>query len=213
MTPLPRTLLSLAPDQPIPADRRDVLIPAERIGEKDISGAIVVVETDSDIATLQKALIAGAALIALTGCRTGADLQRLATLLSVAEAEIGRPEGSTSILAVTDGILPAPGARESLAGKSKRLAGLVWDQRALASTLGAIRTRVESGEWATPFATARAATLLTAAAAGVPAYDSAFGLDDEAFAQACKQSRAEGFFGQITATAAQTAAIEAQQGR
>ncbi|WP_421579436.1 hypothetical protein [Shinella sp. M31] len=205
MTPLPRALLALTPDQPIPANRRGVLVPAAQISETDIDGAIVVVKTDSDIATLQKALTAGAAMIALAGCRTGADLQRLATLLPVAEAQTGRTEGSISILAMTDGILPAPGAREGLAGKSKRLAGLVWDQRRLVSALGATRMRTESGEWLPPFSTARAATLLTAAAASVPAYDSAFDLDDEAFARAYEQSRGEGFFGLITATATQTA--------
>lgn len=208
MTPLPRALLALAPDQPIPADRRGVLIPAARIGEPDIDGAIIVVDTESDVATLQKALTAGAAMIALRGCRTGADLQRLATLLSVAEAEVGRIEGSTSILAFTDGILPAPASRESLAGKSRRLAGLIWDQRALALTLGATRTTTESGEWITPFANTRAAALLTAAAAGVPAYDSLPDLEGEALVRACKRSRAEGFFGSLAIEAAQMDAIE-----
>lgn len=205
MTPLPHALFALPPEHAIPADRRGVLVPAARIGEAEIHGAIVVVETDTDIATLQKALTAGAAMIALAGCRTGADLQRLATLLSVAEAEVGCPEGSTSILAMTDGILPAPGAREGLTGKTQRLAGLAWDQKCLVSTLRATWTRTQSGEWLPAFSTARAATLLTAAAAAVPAYDSAFDLDDEAFARAYKLSPGEGFFGLITATAAQTA--------
>lgn len=208
MTPLPRALLCLAFDQPIPANRHGVLIPAARIDETDIRGAIVVVETDSDIATLQQALTADAAMIALNGCRTGADLQRIATLLSVTEAEIGHPEGSTPILAMTDGILPAPAARESLAGKSRRLAGLAWNQRALALTLGATRTRTRSGEWTAPFATARAATLLTAAAAGVPAYDSFPDMNDDAFVPICNQSRADGFFGSFAIRATQMEAVE-----
>lgn len=209
MTPLPRALLALAPDQPIPADRRGVLIPIERIEETDIDGAIVVVEIHSDIATLQKALVAGAATIALNSCRTGADLQRFATLLSVAEAQADRPEGSTPILAFTDGILPAPAARESLAGKSQRLAGLVWDQRALAAALGATRTRTDFDDWAPPFAAARAATLLTAAAAGVPAYDSAIELEEGALERALKRSRTEGFFGHVAIARPRAAAIEA----
>ena len=209
MTPLPRTLCALAPDQPIPADRRGVLIPVERIGEMDIGGAIVVIKSDDDIATLYNALTAGAALIALTGCRTGADLQRLATLLSVAEAEIARPEGGTQILAFTDGILPAPAARESLAGKSARLAGLVWDQTALTATLGATRARTDAGDWTPAFTAARAATLLTAAAAGVPAYDSAIDLEENALDRALKRSRADGFFGHVAIARPRAAAIEA----
>jgi len=208
MTPLPCALHALAANQPIPADRRGVLIPAARIGETDIHGAIVIVETAPDIATLQKTLTAGAALIALKGCRTGADLQRLATLLSVAEAEAGLSEGSICILALTDGILPAPAARESLAGKSRRLAGLVWDHRGLSATLSATRTRTEAGEWITPFANARAATLLTAATARVPAYDSLPDIDDDVLARTCRQSRAEGFFGSLTTGATQMEAIE-----
>lgn len=211
MTPLPRTLLALAPDQPIPTDRRGVLIPVERIGETDISGAIVVVETGSDIATLQKALTAGVALIALAGCRTGADLQRLATLLSVAEAELGRTEGGTRILAFTDGILPAPAARESLAGKSARFAGLVWDQRALAATLGATRARTDAGDWTPAVTAARAAALLTAAAAGVSAYDSAIDLKENALDRALTRSLTEGFFGHVVVTRPQTEAIETQR--
>ncbi|MCJ8051746.1 hypothetical protein GB928_003830 [Shinella curvata] len=209
MTPLPRALLALAPDQPIPADRRGVLIPIERIAETNIDGAIVVVEIHSDIATLQKALVAGAATIALDGCRIGADLQRFATLLSVAEAQADRPEGSTPILAFTDGILPAPAARESLAGKSQRLAGLVWDQRALAAALGATRTSTDFDDCAPPFAAARAATLLTAAAAGVPAFDSAIELEEEALERALKRSRTEGFFGHVAIPRPQTEATEA----
>lgn len=208
MISLPRALLALASGQPIPAERRGVLVPVERVGETDIHGAIVVIETESDIAALQKALTAGAAMIALNGCRTGADLQRLAALLSVAEAQAGRIEGSTSILALTDGILPAPAARESLAGKSRRLAGLIWDQRALALSVGATHAGAEAGEWITPFANARAAALLTAAAAGVPAYDSLPDLEDAAVVRACKRSRAEGFFGSLATEVAQTDAIE-----
>ncbi len=208
MTPLPRALLALAPDQPIPANRHGVLIPAERIGERDIRGAIAVVEIASDIATLQKALTAGAAIIALSDCRTGADLQRIATLLSVAEAGAGLNEGSIRILAFTDGILPAPAARESLAGKSARLAGLVWDQRALTATLGAARARTDAGDYIPAFAAARAATLLTAAAAGVPAYDSAIDLEEHALVWALKRSRAEGFYGSHVIELMQLEAIE-----
>lgn len=147
-------------------------------------------------------------MIALNGCRTGAELQRLATLLSVAEAEAGLSEGSICILAFTDGILPAPVARESLVGKSRRLTGLVWDQRALAATLGATRARTDAGDCTPAFAAARAATLLTAAAAGVPAYNSAIDLEEHALAWALKRSRAEGFFGHVAVSRPQTEVMD-----
>ncbi|MBO9630701.1 MAG: hypothetical protein J7516_14875 [Shinella sp.] len=210
MTPLPHALFALPPEHAIPADRRGVLVPAARIGEAEIHGAIVVVETDTDIATLQKALTAGAAMIALAGCRTGADLQRLATLLSVAEAEVGCPEGSTSILAMTDGILPAPGAREGLARKSRRLAGLVWDLRLLVATLRATRTRTRTGELTTPLASARAATLLTATVADVPVYDSLPDVNEDALVLICNHSRTDGFFGSLAIRSSQIEVVETQ---
>lgn len=209
MTPLPRALLPLAPGQPIPADRRGVLIPAGRIGDSAVGGAIVLVGAWPDLAILGRALAAGATRIALGDCRTGDALQRLATLLSVAEAGEGRAEGSTAILAMTDGILPAPAARESLAGKSRRLTGLVWDGRGLAEKLGVTRPLTQTGEWTAAFAAARAAVLLTAAAAGVKAYDAAMDLEGDAFALSCERSRDEGFHGRLATNATQAPVIEA----
>lgn len=198
MKPLPRALLIPAPGRQGPAHPR---------------GGIALVDPDSTMPALRKALAAGATTIALAGCRTGADLQRMATLLSVAEAEEDRPEGSTAILALTDGILPAPASPQSLTGKSARLIGVVWDQRALTRVLGASSVFTEDGDWTSAFAAARAATLLTAAMAGVPAYDSPWSADEDDFARSCKRSRDDGFFGRIAADAAQILIIEALYAR
>ena len=162
----------------------------------------------ADVRTLRSAIAAGAAGIALAGCRTGADIQRLAVLLCVAEAEEDREDGSLMILGLTDGLLPAPGAPQGFAGKSPRLAGLVWDWAALARTLGLSRSRTERGEWTAPFAAARAATVLAAAAAGVPAYDSASDIGEEDFALSCARSRDDGFYGRIATNADQASLIE-----
>ena len=194
MTPLPRALLIPALGLPGLAGSR---------------GDIALVDAASPLHALRKLLAGGTRTVALSACRTGADLQRMATLLAVAEAEENRPEGCTAILALTDGILPAPAAPQSLAGKSTRLAGLVWDQRALAHRLGAARPFTENGEWASAFAAARAATLFMAAVAGVPVYDSALATEESDFARSCKRSRDEGFFGRVAADTAQILLIEA----
>ncbi len=165
-------------------------------------------DLDVGLETLCHAIDAGAAGIALTGCHTGADIQRLAVLLSVAEAEENLAEGSTPILAITDGILPAPVSPQSFFGKTTRLAGLVWDQRGLVKTLGVVPARTANGEWTTPFAAARAAALLTAAAAGIPAYDSASDLNGEAFTADCVRSHDEGFFGRLASDKVQMAIIQ-----
>ena len=207
MKPLPHALLPLPADRLFPADRHPTLISTTGIGDSGTAGACVIVDSETDIAGLRHILANGATTLVLAGYRTGAQLQHLATLLSVAEAEEERPEGITSILALTDGILPASLSPQSLAGKSGRLAGLVWDQRVLEETLNA-RPHTQTGEWTAAFAAARAAVLLTAAAAGVPAYDSVLKLSGEAFTASCHQSRDDGFRGRLAESEAQAAVIE-----
>lgn len=205
MEPLPHALLETTDGPASPPGGRGTLVCA---GDSRIERRFVVVDLDVGLETLRHTIADGAAGIALTGCRTGADIQRLAVLLSVAEAEENLAEGSTPILAITDGILPAPVSPQSFFGKTARLAGLVWDQRGLVKTLGVVPARTANGEWTTPFAAARAAVLLAAAAAGIPAYDSASDLNGEAFTADCVRSRDDGFFGRLASDPAQMAIIQ-----
>lgn len=170
------------------------------------TGAFVIVETQVAVETLRGAIARGAVGIALSGCRTGADIQRLAVLLSVAEALEDRAEGGTSILALTDGILPAPLSAESVANKTPRLAALVWDKKVLAKNLGVADDH--NGDWTGALAAASAAVLLTAAAAGVPAYDAASERDADSFAADCQRSRGAGFFGRVALNEPQVSVIE-----
>ncbi|WP_439616817.1 hypothetical protein [Shinella sp.] len=202
MEKLPHALLETIPH---PAERSAIVC----VGDSGIERCFAVVETEASLETLRHAIAGGATGIALTGgCRAGAEIQRLAVLLSVAEAEENLAEGSTPILAITDGILPAPVSPQGFSGKTTRLAGLVWDQRGLVKTLGVEPTRTESGECPPTFAAARAAVLLTAAAAGIPAYDSAADLAGELFATDCERSRDDGFFGRLASDPAQMAIIQ-----
>jgi len=185
MKPLPRALF-FAPDGPFLLQE---------------SGA-------EDLSALRRAVAAGIAGVALTGCRSGADVQRLAVLLSVAEAEEDQPEGASRVLAVTDGILPAPVAADGFSGKSARLTGLIWDHAALARTLGVESGRTADGAWSAPFAAARTAVLLSAKAAGLRAYDSAGPLAAEAFAEDCRRSRDDGFSGRLAQAPEQVPVIE-----
>ena len=195
-----------------PAEHRRTVSPHRPAQASGADGAFVVVPADVRLDTLRRALAGGATRLALAGCRTGADVQRLAALLCVAEAEEGLAEDSTLILAMTDGILPAPVSPQGFAGKSRRLAALVWDRIGLERSLGASCARTEGGQWRNAFCAARAAVLLSAAAAGVPAYDTATALSGDAFAADCRQSRGDGFFGRVATDAAQLSVIEAVYG-
>ncbi|WLS02354.1 hypothetical protein [Shinella oryzae] len=202
MTTLPRALFLMPPVECAPMGRHEVASAAS-------GHACPVVNNESTVDDLQAIVAAGSPVIGLAGCRKGADIQRLATLLSVAEAQAGRADGETRILALTDGILPAPAATEGFIGKSSRLAALVWDRLALENALATATPRMQDGTWTVAFAAARAAVLLAAAAGGIPAYDCACDLDGNSFQRDCETSRNEGFYGRIAKDAAQAAVIEA----
>ena len=205
MKTLPHALFD-ASETALPAERCNVLAPV--VVGHDSDGGFALVDGDVGIDTLRHAIAGGATGVALRGCRTGAEIQRLAVLLSVAEAEECRADKSTMILAITDGILPAPVSPQGFSGKSGRLAALVWNHTALAKVLGTERARTDRSTWTGAFAAARAAVLLAAAAAGIPAYDSTSDLTDHAFVADCQQSHEEGFFGRLTSNEAQVAMIE-----
>ena len=147
---------------------------------------------DKDLASASRAPIAG---VVLPQCRDGADVQRLAAKLAVAEAESGRPDGELGIVALVAGEPADVFALGSLGGASHRLRAVVFDAASL-------ETRVPRDSAA--FATARALTVLAARAAGVPAYDQAGGLDIRAV---CEAARRDGFAGLVTSAAADIACI------
>ncbi|MDX3929426.1 MAG: hypothetical protein QHC90_26945 [Shinella sp.] len=158
---------------------------------------------------LRKAVLIGAAGIALKDVRNGAEVQRLDVLLSVAEAEEGVEHGRTKILALTDGMLPPAGSSAGFSEKSRRLIGLAFDPAALAATLGATRERSPDGQWAPAFAQARTATLFSSKAAGLAAFDAPSPLAGEPLLMDCHISRADGFDGRLTADPQQVEIINA----
>lgn len=195
---LPRALFLMPPAERAPMGRREA-------GPAASGHAFPIVNNESTVDDLRAIVAVGTPVIGLAGCRKGADIQRLATLLSVAEAQGGRADGETRILALADGILPAPAAPEGFTGKSPRLAALVWDRLALENALATAAPRAQGGTWTV----ARSAVLLAAAAAGIPAYDCACDLDGNSFQRDCETSRNEGFYGRIAMHAAQATIIEA----
>ncbi|MCV3737523.1 hypothetical protein OCK02_15005 [Rhizobium sp. TRM96647] len=166
---------------------------------------IILVPADESESTLCEVVRLRPFALALMDCRSGADVQRLDVLLSVAEAVKGVEPGTTRILAWTDGLLPAPFDEAGFHGKSARLCGLVWDWRPLARLLGASRCRDDHGCWTPTFAGARAATLMSAKAAGVSAYEVVEGGSE--LSADCRHARADGFDGRVATDAGQIAII------
>lgn len=162
--------------------------------------------TDADLA----GVIGGAPdAVLLPKSNGGADVQHLAVLLAVHEADTGRPQGSTGIHAlVTESALGVLNAG-TYAGKTDRLRALSWGGEDLAADIGASRNRNLQGGYTDVFRLARGLTLLGAAAAGVEAVDTVFtdikdlrGLEAE-----CLAAVRDGFSGKMAIHPDQVAVI------
>ncbi len=139
--------------------------------------------------------------IALAAAEGGADVTRLSALLRPREAMAGIEDGATRIIALATDTPAGLLALGSYRGASPRLAALAWDDAPLAEALGAedVSAVAES---------ARTATLVAAAAAGVAALDRPFhGQDLGALAAEADAARRSGFGGKLALGADQLAVI------
>jgi len=161
---------------------------------------------------LETVMQAGPDGLMLPECSDPGQLQQLAAEIYEVEQRNGIAHGATRIV-------PQVGSRASDALSIKafadethpRLAGLTWDSRALAHSLGARRTRDTQGEFTDAMRHVRASVLLTAHARGVMAIDSAHavGKDLAGAGAAAKAARADGFTGMAARHPAQVASINA----
>lgn len=132
----------------------------------------------------------------------GADLQQLSVKLSVREAELGLADGATKIIAIAAASPASVFDLGSLAGKTQRLAGLIFGEDELACALG-------GSPEAAPVASARNLMLLAAKAAGVPAIDAAAPreIDDKHLRAICEAAKRDGFHGKLAFDRKQLAII------
>jgi citrate lyase subunit beta/citryl-CoA lyase len=160
---------------------------------------------DADLEAVMPAAPDG---IALPGCASGGDVQRLGAKLAVYEAELGFADGATEIIAFATASARALFGLASYAGASSRLAGLVWDPTALRAGVKSRSFRDEGGGLTSPYRLARDLALFAAAAAGVAPIEGAYldggeaGLRDE-----CLAARRDGFVAKIAIDPAQVAVI------
>jgi citrate lyase subunit beta/citryl-CoA lyase len=165
---------------------------------------------DRDLAALIEAAPEGVLLEEACG---GATIQHLSAKLAVHEAEAGLADGTTKILALAAQTPGAVFALGSFAEASSRLAGLVFEGKALQRALGPDPSspsldREEARP--APLGVARSLLALAAAAAGVEAIDEGFpDFGDAAALRAqCLAARRDGFTGKMALSLAQVAEIE-----
>lgn len=132
----------------------------------------------------------------LEACEGRADVQRLSVKLAAREALAGVPEGATRIVALAAQTPAGVFALGGYAGASPRLAALALDT-----------TPLPGGPQAG--ALARALLLLGAAAAGVPALESAPRRGEAGIDAACAAARRDGFAGMLTRRPEEIGPIEA----
>ena len=173
------------------------LLARDRRG-KTIFVRVNALGTDDALPDLAAAMPGGPDGILLPKCVGGADVARLADMLSAFEAAHGLTLGTTRIFPIATETAAGLLALPSLAPAHPRLMAVMWGAEDLAADLGTRANRAQ-GRYTDPFRTARTQLLLAAAAAGVPAYDTVFtdirNLD--ALAVECDEARRDGFVGKV----------------
>ncbi|ACK51191.1 HpcH/HpaI aldolase [Methylocella silvestris BL2] len=134
--------------------------------------------------------------LTLQDCGNGRAVRRLGALLAVKEAEAGRPDGSTRIIAMAAGTAASISELGTFAQAGQRLIALAWDAERLAAGLGVDAYPDHANAPASAMALARNLLLFAARAANVMALDSLPpGADVECLRRRCLASRREGFNG------------------
>ncbi len=158
---------------------------------------------------LRAAVHPGVAAIMLPKSEGRQDIDRCASMLDIAEHAIGMRRGQIAILPVVTETAQAVLRLPELAGPMPRLLGMTWGGEDLATVLGATTNRKTDGSWDDCFRLARALTLLSASACGVPAIDTLHAdyRDPDGLATACSEARRAGFSGKIAIHPDQVAVI------
>lgn len=129
--------------------------------------------------------------------RSGADVQHLSIKLSVREAQLGLPDGSTKIIATAASTPASIFMLGSFCDASPRLAGLIF---------GGTSDSLGEG----PAHTARSLMVLAAKSAGVPAFDAPSpDVGSRGLSEICQAALRDGFAGKCADAADQVATINA----
>lgn len=178
-------------------------------GRENIWVRINPVDTDDSVADLEGVMAAGPDGIILPKPQTAAAVVELASRLGALEATHGIDAGQTKIIALCTEHPQALLTLNGYVGVSDRLAGLSWGAEDLSTAVGASTNRDQNGDWLPTYEMARSLCLVTAAAAGVPAWDTVFTdfRDDEGLRHYAGNARRDGFSGMLAIHPAQVEII------
>jgi citrate lyase subunit beta / citryl-CoA lyase len=185
---------------------------AEIVAQASRPGVIVRVNplgTPWYLADLAAAVRCHPAAVLLPKCTGPEMLRALHHHLEALEAASGQAPGAIGVLALVTETSASVQAM-SYAGVASRLLALCFGSEDLSADLG-IAPRGPDGAYPAPVAAARAATLIAAAAAGVPAIDTPFPdpRDPDGLAREAAQAATDGFAGKFCIHPAQIAAVNA----
>ncbi|GAB5376132.1 MAG: CoA ester lyase [Acuticoccus sp.] len=154
---------------------------------------------------------AAPAFIVLPKSEAGRDVTELSARLCVAEAEAGRAEGATAIMAIATETAASLFGLGTYRGASARLKAMAWGAEDLSTALDARRTRLPGGALTDAFALARTLCLAGAHAAGVAPIDTVFTAykDEKGLMAECAAAAADGFYGKMAIHPAQVPLINA----
>ena len=197
-------------------ERKDEVreVVARWLGETDFRGKATIVrinplQTAWGEADLTATMAAPPDAFMIPKPETVAGLQAIDAALSALERRHGHPAGAVGLILIIEtplGVLDAPAL-----ARCARVAALTWGAEDLAASLGAASNRDDGGCYLPPFQHARAQTLLSAAAAGVPAIDTVTVdfRDADGLRRDCADAVAVGFAGKLSIHPAQIDVVNA----
>jgi citrate lyase subunit beta / citryl-CoA lyase len=143
--------------------------------------------------------------------RSGADVDRLASLLDAAEKQHGIAAGATRIIAIATELPAALLAMASFAEASARMEGLTWGAEDLSAVVGSAVTREPNGVWTSPYLLARNMTLMCATASNRQPIDTVYAnfRDIDGLKNECRLAARDGFTGKMAIHPDQVAHINA----
>lgn len=151
---------------------------------------------EADVAAVGQILPHG---LMLPKARSGDDVHRLSVLLDHAEERADRKFGSTRIITLITEVAVSLLNLNSYIGTSSRIDGFTWGAEDLAADIGASSNREPDGQFTSAFRLARDLTLITAAAAEVPAIDTVYTdfRNKAGLALEAATARRDGFVGKL----------------
>ena len=178
-------------------------------GKTDVWVRINPLDSADALADLEAVMPAAPTGIVLPKPRSADDTVALAGMLEQLEQLHDLAAGQTQILPLCTERPEALFRLDSYIDASPRLAGLTWGAEDLSAAIGASANRDADGNWLPPYELARSLSLVAAAAAQVPAYDTVFTdyQDAEGLARYAESARRDGFSGMLAIHPGQVATI------